>query len=52
MRYCIFCDYENAVRKEHIVYEDVDFISFLSKKTIAKRHVLVVPKNISYQETA
>ncbi len=45
MDYCIFCDYENNVRKEHIIYEDVDFISFLSKKAMAKGHVLVVPKN-------
>lgn len=45
MEYCVFCDYENAVRKEHTIYEDVDFISFLSKKAMAKGHVLVVPKN-------
>ena len=45
MEYCVFCDYENAVRKEHVVYEDVDFISFLSKNAMAKGHVLVVPKN-------
>jgi len=44
MGYCIFCDYENAIRKEHMVYEDADSIAFLSKKALANGHVLVVPK--------
>ena len=44
MDYCIFCDYESNVRKEHIVYEDSDSVAFLSKKALANGHVLVVPK--------
>ncbi len=41
---CTFCNYRSAVRKEHMVYEDSDYIAFLSKKALANGHVLVVPR--------
>ncbi len=42
---CSFCDYENTIRKQHIIYNDSDYVAFLSKRPISKGHSILIPKN-------
>lgn len=42
---CMFCDYKETVRKQHIIYEDEDYAAFLSSRPVSKGHSILIPKN-------
>ena len=42
---CSFCDYENTVRKQNVIYSDSDYVAFLSKRPVARGHSILIPKN-------
>jgi histidine triad (HIT) family protein len=44
MNTCIFCKIINKELPAHIIYEDADFLAFLSISPDAPGHTLVIPK--------
>jgi diadenosine tetraphosphate (Ap4A) HIT family hydrolase len=44
MKECLFCNIEETIEKERIIYQDSTWIAFYDKYPVSKGHVLLVPK--------
>ena len=44
MNDCVFCKIINKELPAHVVYEDADFLAFLSIQPLSPGHTLIIPK--------
>ena len=42
--HCVFCDIVAGIAPASVVYEDDDFLSFLTTEPVTPGHLLVIPK--------